>query len=379
MILMALDHVRDFFHRGAMQFSATDLSRTTPALFMTRWITHFCLPAFMFTTGIGAFLWLRRRNQTKSQLSGFLLRRGVLFVLLELTLLQFAYDFNLPAHYLVLLLVLWIFGLCLIGMALLVQLPKRWLAVLSIVAMATHDLLDGIAGPKNGPPAWLWHVVHQPGLITVAGMPTLVTYTLVPWLAVMAAGYCFGEVLTLPQTQRYRITRNLGLLLTVGFVLLRLINRYGDPVPWTVQKSAVFTALSFLNCQKYPGSLDYLWMTLGPTLLALAYFDRRPPSSSNPLTVFGRAPLFYFVLHLFVIHTLVLFASWLRYGAAANSFIFNPVPSMGGPAHLFPPDFGWSLTTVYLVWIIVIALLYPVCRWFGRLKSERRLGILAYF
>ena len=148
MILMALDHVRDFFHRGAMQFSATDLARTTPALFMTRWVTHFCLPAFVFTTGIGTFLWMRRRNQTKKQLSGFLLRRGVLFVLLELTVLQFAYDFDVPTHYLVLLLILWIFGLCLICMAVLVQLPKRWLAVLSVLAMVTHNLLDGFAGPR---------------------------------------------------------------------------------------------------------------------------------------------------------------------------------------------------------------------------------------
>ncbi len=379
MILMALDHVRDFFHRGAMQFSATNLARTTPALFMTRWVTHFCLPAFVFTTGIGAFLWLQRRNKTKKQLSDFLLRRGVLFVLLELTVLQLAYDFNLPTHYLVLLLVLWIFGLCLIFMAALVQLPNRLLAVLSILALVTHDLLDGIAGPKSGPAAWLWHIFHQPGLITVGGMPMLVTYTLLPWLAVMAAGYCFGEILTLPQSQRYKITRNLGLALTVGFVLLRAINRYGDPVPWTAQNSSIMTALSFLNCQKYPGSLAFLCMTLGPTLLALAYFDRHPPTASNPLTVFGRAPLFYFVMHLYVIHTLVLFASFLRYGAAARSFVFNPVPSMGGPVQLFPPDFGWSLTTVYLVWIAVVALLYPLCRWFARLKTERRSPILAYF
>jgi uncharacterized membrane protein len=378
MILMALDHVRDFFHRGAMQFSATDLARTTPALFLTRWVTHFCLPGFVFTTGIGAFLWLQRRKQSSQQLSGFLLRRGILFVLLELTVLQFAYDFNLPIHYLILLLVLWIFGLCLIFMALLVRLPKRLLAGLSVSAILLHDLLDGIAGPKNGPPAWVWHVFHQPGLITVAGMQALVTYTLIPWLPVMSAGYCFGELLTLPHPQRVRITRNLGLLLTIGFIVLRTNNGYGDPVPWTHQKSTIMTALSFLNCQKYPGSLDYLCMTLGPTLLALAYFDRHPPSSGNPLNVFGRAPLFYFVLHLYVIHVLVLFASWVRYGAAANSFILNPVPSMGGPAQLFPADFGWSLTAVYILWVAVVALLYPFCRWYARVKTERRSLILAY-
>ena len=378
MILMALDHVRDFFHRGAMQFSATDLARTTPILFLTRWITHFCLPAFVFTTGIGAFLWLRRHNRTKQELAGFLLRRGLLFVLLELTVLQFAYDFNVSTHYLVLLLVLWIFGICLISMALLVQIPRRWLAALSLAAIALHNLLDGIAGPQSGPPTWLWHIFHQPGLLTIAGMPVLVTYTLIPWLPVMAAGFCFGEILTLPNPKRYQITRNIGLALSFLFIVLRAFNRYGDPVPWTTQKSAIMTALSFLNCLKYPASLDFLCMTLGPTLLALACFDRHPPRSTNPLIVFGRVPLFYFVLHLYVIHIFLVFASCLRYGSAAASFIFNPVPSMGGPAQLFPPDFGWSLITVYLVWIAVVALLYPLCRWFARVKSERRSPLLAY-
>ncbi len=376
MILMALDHVRDFFHRGAMQFSATDLARTTPVLFLTRWVTHFCLPGFMFTTGVGTFLWLRRRNRTTKELSVFLVKRGLWFVLLELTVMQFAYDFNLPTLYL--LLVLWIFGICLIGMAVLVQLPRRWLAVLAISAIALHNLLDGIKGPGSGPFSILWHVFHQPGLITIGGMPVLVTYTLIPWLPVMAAGFCFGEILALPPLRRYNVTRNIGLVLTAAFLLLRTINRYGDPVPWATQKSAIMTMLSFLNCLKYPASLDFLCMTLGPTLLVLAYFDRHPLRLTNPLVVFGRVPLFYFVLHLYVIHILLVFASLLRYGQAATSFIFHPIPSMGGPAKLFPTDFGWSLTAVYLVWIAVVILLYPLCRWFARVKSERRSPVLSY-
>lgn len=378
MILMALDHVRDFFHRGGMQFSPTDLARTTPILFLTRWITHFCLPAFMFTTGIGAFLWSQRRNKTNKELAGFLVRRGVLFVLLELTVLQFAYDFNLPTHYLILLLVLWIFGICLIPMALLVQLPVRWLAVLSISAIMLHNLLDKVAGPQSGPAAWLWHVFHQPGLLTISGLPVLVTYTLIPWLPVLAAGYCFGAILALPPDKRHKLTRNIGIVLIAAFIVLRTINQYGDPVPWTTQKSAVMTALSFLNCLKYPASLDFLCMTLGPTLLALAYFDGHPLGLTNPLVVFGRAPLFYFIAHLYIIHVALLFAGWLRYGSKAASFMFNPVPSMGGPAQLFPPDFGWSLTVVYCLWVAVVVLLYPLCRWYARVKSERRSPILAY-
>ena len=378
MILMALDHVRDFFHRGAMQFSATDLARTTPVLFLTRWVTHFCLPGFMFTTGIGAFLWLHRRNRTKKQLSVFLVTRGLWFVLLELTVLQFAYDFDLPTRYPILLLVLWIFGICLVFMALVVHLPRRVLAVLSISAIALHNCLDGIAGPQSGVLSWLWHLFHQPGLITIAGKPLLVTYTLVPWLPVMAAGYCFGEILTLPASQRRRLTRNIGLALIVAFILLRAINHYGDPVPWSTQKSGVMTVLSFLNCQKYPASLDFLCMTLGPALLGLAYFDRHPLRLTNPIVIFGRVPLFYFVLHLYVIHMLLVCAALLRYGWAATSFLFHPVPSMGGPAQLFPSDFGWSLTSVYLLWVLTVILLYPLCRSYARVKAEGKSPVLSY-
>jgi uncharacterized membrane protein len=376
MIIMALDHVRDFFHLGAMSFSPTDLSQTTAALFFTRWITHFCLPVFMFAAGMGAFLFGQR--VTRRQLSRFLWTRGLWFIVLELTVMQLAYNFNFSLRSLILLLVLWIFGICIIAMAALIHLPVRWLAALSVAVMVLHNSLDRINPARFGSFALVWNLLHQPGVVPVAGEMVLVSYTLLPWVAVMAAGFCFGQIFLLESAARRRITFRTGFLLTVAFVVIRTVNLYGDPAPWTHQKSAVFTVLSFLNCTKYPGSLDFLLMTLGPALLLLAYLDRRRFNSANPLIVFGRVPMFYFVLHFYLIHILAVLAAWLRYGRPAASFIFNPLPSMGGPRQLFPPDFGYGPAVVYRVWLLTVVLLYPLCRWFAQVKATRRDWWLSY-
>jgi uncharacterized membrane protein len=203
-----------------------------------------------------------------------------------------------------------------------------------------------------------------------------VPYTILPWTAVMAAGFCFARVFLLEPKARQRVIVRIGLALTIGFVVTRAINIYGDPVSWVRQQSTVFTFLSFLNCTKNPASLDYLLMTLGPSLLLLGYFDRRTFTVANPLIVFGRVPLFYFVLHFYLIHALAVTAAGLRYGAASAKFIFSPLPSMAG--RLFPADFGYSLWVVYAVWILTVALLYPFCRWFASVKAARSYWWLSY-
>jgi len=326
---------------------------------------------------MGAFLWYQRR-QSKSDLSRFLLTRGLWFILLELTVMQFAYNFNFHWRYLFLLLILWIFGICMIAMAALIHLPLRWLALLSVAIIFFHNLLDGIRPQQFGSYAWAWNLLHQPGVLIISGKPVLVTYTLLPWIGVMAAGFCLAQIFLLAPPARQRIMVRLGAALTVAFVILRLMNHYGDPAPWSHQKSAVFTLLSFLNCTKYPGSLDFVLMTLGPSLLALAWFDRRAISASNPLIVFGRVPMFYFVLHFYLIHALAVLAAYLRYGSSATQFIFNPLPSMGGPQKLFPPNFGYSLWIVYALWALTLILLYPLCRWFAQVKAKRRDWWLSY-
>jgi uncharacterized membrane protein len=376
MIIMALDHVRDFFHVGAASFSPTDLTQTTPVLFFTRWITHFCLPVFMFSAGAGAFLF--GRKGTQSQLSRFLWTRGLWFIVLELTVMQLAYDFNFPWRFTILLLILWIFGICMIAMAALIHLPLGWLTALSAAIIVLHDLLNRFDATQFGSGAWVWNLLHQPGIISVAGRPMLVSYTWLPWVGVMAAGYCFGPVFMREPAARRRTMLGIGVIATCLFVVLRAINSYGDPFPWAGQKSTVFTVLSFLNCTKYPASLDFLLMTLGPALLILAYLDQRTFQAANPLIVFGRVPLFYFILHFYLIHALAVIAAWLRYGTAAAKFTFSPLPSMRGPRDLFPAEFGYSLWVVYAVWILTVVALYPLCRWFAKIRSTRRDWWLSY-
>jgi uncharacterized membrane protein len=377
MVLMALDHVRDFIHQGAMSASPTDLATTTPALFLTRWVTHLCAPTFMLTAGLGAFLWWQR-GRTKRQLSTFLLTRGLWLVVLEVTVMRLAYNFNLSQRYPVLLLVLWVLGACMIGLAVLVWLPIRVLAALSLAAIALHNLLDQVTPAQFGSAAGLWNVLHQPGAFPVAGMTIIVGYPLVPWIAVMALGFCFGRVFLMEPTIRQRHLTVIGATAILGFVVIRGFNGYGDPAPWASQASPAYTTLSFLNTTKYPPSLDFLLMTLGPAVLALAWLDRQGLKQSNPLVVFGRTPLFYFVIHFYAAHAAAVLLAVLRYGGNAMGFVFHPVPSMGGPPELFPPQFGYDLWVVYLVWALLVLALYPACRWFADIKAKRRSWWLSY-
>jgi uncharacterized membrane protein len=371
MIIMALDHTREFFHSGAMFFQPDDLTRTTAILFFTRWVTHICAPVFMFTAGLGAFLWMSR-GRTTAQLSYFLWKRGLWLVILELTVLRLALDFSYSTGF-VLLTILWALGWSMVALGFLVRVPVRALAVLSIGVIALHNLADPVSARQFGAAAWAWNILHQPGLFNVGGAPVRVAYPLVPWIAVMSAGFCFGPILALDPPRRRWWMARIGAGLTLAFLVIRGINVYGDPVPWSAQIPGM-TVLSFLKCTKYPPSLDFLLMTLGPALLLMAWLDRITLSKTNPLIVFGRVPLFYFLVHMFVIHGLTIPFALLRYGHAG--FMLNPI--LGGPANLNPFDYGYPLWVVYAVWITVVALLYPLCRWFSRLKERRRDWWLSY-
>jgi uncharacterized membrane protein len=377
MVLMALDHVRDFVHRGAMSYSPTDLAQTTPPLFFTRWVTHVCAPTFMFLAGVGAFLWWRGKR-TKLQLSTFLLTRGLWLVALELTAMRLAFNFNLSLQYPILLVVLWALGVSMIGLALLVWLPLRVLAALSVAVIVLHTCLDGVRAAQFGPSAWAWNVLHQPGAFPLGSATVIVAYPLVPWVAVMALGFCFGPLFRMDRAVRRRYLAVIGAAAVLGFVVLRALNGYGDPQPWAVQHSPTYTVLSFLNTTKYPPSLDFLLMTLGPALLALAWFDRPGLKPSNPLVVFGRVPLFFFVVHFYAAHAAAEVLALARYGTGAMRFMFQPLPPMGGPPHSFPAQFGYDLWVVYLVWALLVLALYPVCRWFAAVKAKRRDWWLSY-
>jgi uncharacterized membrane protein len=377
MIIMAIDHIRDFVHNGAMSFSPTDLTRTTTAIFLTRWITHFCAPVFMFTAGIGAYLWMQRGGHTKSELSRFLLTRGLWLILLETTILRVVMFSEI--HYrgsIVILLILWALGMSMIFLAALAHLPVRFLVPLSIAVIATHNLLDPIKPASFGRAAWLWDIFHQQALFTFFGVSFVTAYPVLPWIFVMAAGYCAGHMFLWESARRQRFLLRLGLALTVAFVLLRAINIYGDPSRWSHQSSALFTVLSFLNTTKYPPSLAFLLMTLGPAMVALSQLDRLRFSSSNPVIVFGRVPFFFYAAHLFVIHAGTIALNFLRYGRAP--FLLLAAPSMGGPAKAFPPDYGFNLWVVYAFWVATLSVLYPACLWFSRLKQRRHDWWLSY-
>jgi uncharacterized membrane protein len=377
MMLMAIDHIRDYVARSAMQFLPTDLTRTTAAIFFTRWITHFCAPVFMLTAGLGAFFWMNRGHHSKSELSRFLVTRGIWLILLELTLMRMIMFFQISfCGNLVLLIILWAIGISMIALAALVHLPLRVLAGLSIAIIALHNLLDPISSQRFGRAAWLWDILHQRNLLTFMGIRFVTSYPVLPWIGVMALGYCLGTIFLWDGGRRQRFLIRLGLALTTAFIVLRAINVYGDPVRWSHQASALFNALSFLNTTKYPPSLDFLLMTLGPALAVMGWLERFHFSFANPLIVFGRVPFFYYVAHMLLAHLIGVGMSFARYGR--HAFLLLPPPSMGSPSNLFPLDYGFPLWTVYAVWIAIVLLLYPACRWFASVKQNHHRWWLSY-
>jgi uncharacterized membrane protein len=369
MILMALDHVRDFFHRAAMSSQPTDLRVASAAVFLTRWVTHICAPVFMLTAGLGAYLYWKRGNRTRGQLSWFLITRGLWLIVLELTVMQLAYNFDVSAGYPIFMLVLWVLGACMIVLAALVWLPMPVVAPVSVAAIVLHHLWDGVR---------LWNLVHQVSVFQVAGITVIAPYTLVPWFAVMALGFCMGPLFEKPAAERTRLFIRLGVAMTIGFLVVRAFNAYGDPAPWSWQSDALRTVLSFLNTTKYPPSLSFLLMTLGPAMLVLAWLETKTLSRSNPLIVFGRVPLFYFIAHFFLAHALAVVFALITHGSAAWSFMFQPLPSMGGSAKAFPDGFGYDLWVTYVMWAAIVAALYPACLSFSRVKETRRGWWLSY-
>lgn len=373
MIIMALDHAREFLHASAQVFQPEDLTRTSTLLFFTRWVTHICAPVFFFTAGLGAFFW-KSHGRTAAELTNFLWKRGVWLALLDLTVMRYALTFRMTTGILILS-VLWALGLSMITLAFLSRLPIRWLATFSIIIVVLHNLTDSITADRFGSLAGIWDILHQQGVFRVGSGLVLVAYPLVPWFAVMALGYCFGPVMQSDEKRRRQWLTIGGLAIIATFLVLRGINAYGDPQKWSSEIPGT-TLMSFLRCTKYPASLDFLLMTLGPAFLLLAWFDRMKFGKRNPLIVFGRVPLFYFVLHFYLIRVLSLPMAWAKYGRAA--FLLSPMPSLGGPADLYPAGYGYRLGTVFLAWIVVVLLMYPLCLWFSDLKARSKAGWLSY-
>lgn len=356
MILMALDHTRDFVG------GPVDLATAGPALFFTRWITHYCAPVFVLLAGMAAWMHGRRLASTGA-LSRWLLTRGLWLVLLEVTVVRFAWTFALAPAFGVLQ-VIWAIGASMVVLAGVVWLPLPVVAVGALVVIGGHDAFDGVRADALGAWRWLWIVLHQPGpLAPFPGARWFLAYPLVPWIAVMAGGYALGPWAVLPRAERQRRFFATGALLTIGFVLLRASRVYGDPELWDPARGL----LGFLDCEKYPPSLLYLMMTLGPALVLLALVDRPLGPWGERIAVFGRVPLFYYVLHLLLIHAVAIALAWPAMGSAAL-----------GRRYMMEAPLGLGLPMVYACWVGVVVLLYPPSKWFAGVKRRSEAAWLSY-
>jgi uncharacterized membrane protein len=283
----------------------------------------------------------------------------------------FGWQFNFDYH-VMMLNVLWALGWAMIVLSGLVYFPAWAVAAFGVVMIATHNLFDSVESSN-----WLWTILHSPNfLLNRPGHVVFVAYALIPWVGVTAAGYSLGQIYSWPSVRRKHFLLCLGLGLTAAFCLLRAINHYGDPLSWSTQRSAVFTMLSFLNTVKYPPSLLFLLMTFGPATLFLGAVDAAAPRWLRPALIFGKVPMFYYLLHIPIIHLLALLVCYARYGEAHWMF---ESPGLGQFPVTPPPGWGYSLPIIYLIWGIVVVTLYPLCRWFGGVRQRRSDAWLSYF
>jgi uncharacterized membrane protein len=394
MVIMALDHTRDYFTH--LRFPPEDMSQTYLALWLTRWITHFCAPAFFFLAGTGAYLSYARHGSL-ARTSRFLWTRGLWLVLLEATVIGFGWTFIFPFPWGG---VIWALGWCMVINAAIVRLPMKWIAGLGALMVLGHNLLDKIQPVGFGTVPWYWVLFHEPGLIPLPrppGAPTppgapfglFILYPLVPWIGVMALGFAFGQILRRSPAERQRWMLRAGALFAVAFIVLRATNVYGNPrVSFLLGSNSDFhwqgtlarSFILFTNVEKYPPSLQFLLMTLGPSLIAMALFDKLrlqgrglAAAAARFFVVFGRVPMFYYILHIYLIHLMALgvSAAW----GQPNSHLWRGGFFAGGPP---PAGFGFNLPFIYLMWALAVLILYFPCRWFMGVKQRKRSWWLSY-
>lgn len=367
-VVMALDHVRDFFGDAAV--NPTDLSTTTVALFFTRWITHICAPVFFLLTGTGAYLTLGRMS--KPALSRFLLTRGLWLLFLELVVMRFALQFNFD-YQVTVITVLWALGWSMIVLSGLLWLPLWAIACFGALLVLGHNVFDTAGMARAGP---IGVLLHQPGVLyRTSHTVVVVAYVLIPWVGVTALGYVLGAAYDCEAARRRRWLLALGLSMVVAFVVLRLLNVYGDPFRWSVQRAPLWTVISFLNTTKYPPSLLFLLMTGGPALLLLRAFDGGIPAPLRPGLSFGKVPLFFFVLHFFLIHLLTVVVSYFRYGEVSETF---RSPDLAHFPFSAPPGWNVGLPAVYALWLLVVIMLFPICRWYAGVRQREHRWWLSY-
>jgi uncharacterized membrane protein len=367
MIIMALDHTRDYFNADAFLFDPLDLDKTNVLLFFTRWITHFCAPIFVLLAGTSAFISGQRK--TKKELSVFLVKRGLWLIFLELTVVNFSWFFNIRFSFM-LLGVIWTLGICMICLAALLFLPKRVIFTIGLILVASHNLLDHIHFPENDARGFIWGFLHDQKMFTIGDLHMLMGYPILPWIGTMALGYCLGSLYTNDYNPAARKRKLLwiGSLSILLFIVLRSINIYGNILPWLKEPSPMLSFFSFINVSKYPPSLDYLLLTEGFALIFLGLTENISNRLTKVISVYGRVPLFYYILHIYLIHLLAVLA------AAFSGFKWTDMIGFTTWVSYMPnlKGYGFNLGVVYLIWIGVVVALYPLCKKYDRYKAAHK-------
>jgi len=362
-IIMALDHVRDYFHHSAYIYDPTDFSQTSVWIFFTRWITHFCAPVFTFLAGTSACLIGFRK--TRKEVSFFLFTRGLILVIGEVTLITLGWTFNL-AYPVLILQVIWSIGISMIALSTLVYLPRWAILAIGILLIAGHNLLDSVHVQGKGLTSFFWSLLHEQNFSFVYGhFLVIVGYPVIPWIGIIATGYCLGSLYApgYDPVKRKKTLLSVGMAVSLLFIIIRAINVYGDPHPWSVQKNSLFTFLSFLNTTKYPPSLLYSLMTLGPAIVFLALAEKPLNALTEKISVFGRVPMFFYIVHIYFIHLFAMIAATFS-GYKWSDMILHTWVTANSQLR----GFGFNLLVVYILWIVVIVLLYPLCKWYDQYK-----------
>ena len=373
MIIMAIDHVRDYFHADAFLYDPTDINRTTLPIFFTRFITHFCAPVFMFLSGTSAYLVGMRKG--KMALTKFLFTRGLWLIFLELTVVNFGWFFDITYSNTGFL-VIWALGMSMIFLSALVHLPKLVILVFSLALIFGHNYFDGYHVTEGSVAPVIWSFLHEPNIYQWNGMNVFALYPLIPWIGVMSLGYCLGTWYesSFNASKRKRLLLWLGIGTTLLFVALRYTNWYGDRIEWAMQSQPGITLMSFLSLSKYPPSLLYLMVTLGPALVLLAFTERSNGWLGRKIQVIGRVPMFYYLVHIYLIHLAAMLAAEMTAGHNWSDMILTTWV-------VFEPKligYGFSLGVMYLIWFGLMIILYYLCKWYDRYKRSHRHWWLSY-
>jgi len=367
MIIMALDHTREFFHNAALTSNPLDLNTTTPILFFTRWITHFCAPVFVFLSGTSAYLQSARKS--KKELSIFLLTRGLWLILAEITIVNLIFSFDITFSAIALE-VIWAIGISMVILGLVIWLPFELILILGLLIVLGHNALDFYERKQTTPFGAGYNLIHRVGFHQLSDkFVLLILYPFLAWTGLMMLGYCLGKVLRNEDaTYRKRFLVITGLSTIVLFIILRFINVYGDPFQWSKQATGFRSFLSFINTSKYPPSLFFISMTIGPALLLMAWWDNIQNGFTKIVSVYGRVPFFYFLGHFFLIH---LFSS-ITYFMRGHSFAEDATDTATPFIKFIKPGEGFQLRYVFLIWLAIVIVMYPLCKWYDRYKTKHK-------